>query len=45
MATGGFILHSGLEKWHGDAERAKAIHGMAAGAFPVLKHVAPERFL
>jgi len=26
-------LHAGLEKWHGDEERAKAIHGMAAGAY------------
>ena len=44
LATGAFILHSGLEKWHGDAEHAKASHGMAAGAFPLLKQLAPARF-
>jgi hypothetical protein len=26
IATGGYILHSGLEKWHGDETRAKALH-------------------
>ena len=45
IATGGYILHSGLEKWHGDADRARAIHGMAARAFPVLKDMPPEKFL
>jgi len=45
VATGAFILHAGLEKWDGDEERAKAVHGMAAGAFPVLADVEPPRFL
>jgi DoxX len=45
VVTGGFILHSGLEKWKGDENRAKAIHGMAANAFPVLKDVPPTQFL
>ena len=45
LATGAFILHSGLEKWRGDEERAKAIHGMAAGAFPALKDMPPPKFL
>jgi uncharacterized membrane protein YphA (DoxX/SURF4 family) len=45
IATGGYILHSGLEKWHGDEARAKALHGMAASAFPVLQRIPPERFL
>jgi len=45
ITTGGYILHSGLEKWHGDEARAKAIHGMAARAFPILKDIPPERFL
>ena len=35
IATGGYILHSGLEKWHGDETRAKALHGVASNAFPV----------
>jgi len=45
IATGGYILHSGLEKWGGDEARAKALHGVAANAFPVLQRIPPERFL
>jgi hypothetical protein len=45
FATGAFILHSGLEKWHAEPEHAAAVHGMAAGAFPLLKHLAPSRFV
>jgi uncharacterized membrane protein YphA (DoxX/SURF4 family) len=45
IATGGYILHSGLEKWHGDEARAKALHGVASKAFPVLERIPPERFL
>jgi uncharacterized membrane protein YphA (DoxX/SURF4 family) len=45
IATGGYILHSGLEKWHGDETRAKALHGMASRAFPVLNRIPPDRFL
>jgi uncharacterized membrane protein YphA (DoxX/SURF4 family) len=45
LATGAFILHSGIEKWHGDEEQAAGIHGMAAGAFPFLKAVPAPTFL
>lgn len=45
IAAGGYILHTGLEKWHGDPARAEALHRMAASAFPVLKNIPPERFL
>ncbi len=45
VTTGGYILHAGLEKWHGDQARAEAVHRMAAGAFPVLKDIPPARFL
>ena len=45
ITTGAYILHAGLEKWHGDEARAKAVHGMAANAFPFLKDIPPERFL
>jgi hypothetical protein len=45
LATGGFILHSGLKKWNGAPEVAAGIHGMASGAFPFLGKVPPERFL
>jgi DoxX len=45
VAAGAFILHSGLEKWNGDEDRAKALHAMAANAFPVLAKVPPATFL
>jgi hypothetical protein len=45
IAAGGYILHAGLEKWHGDETRAKALHGAASRAFPVLNRIPPERFL
>jgi uncharacterized membrane protein YphA (DoxX/SURF4 family) len=45
IATGAYILHAGLEKWHGDEQRAIAIHGMAAGAYPMFKGMPPTRFL
>jgi uncharacterized membrane protein YphA (DoxX/SURF4 family) len=45
IATGGYILHSGLEKWHSDETRAKGLHGVASNAFPVLQRIPPERFL
>jgi hypothetical protein len=45
LATGGYVLHAGMEKWHGSAEQAAAVHGMAAAAFPFLRAVPPTRFL
>jgi hypothetical protein len=45
ITTGGYILHTGLEKWQGDQGRAEAVHRMAASAFPVLKDIPPARFL
>lgn len=45
LATGGYILHTGLEKWNGTEERAKGVHAMAAGAFPFLAKVPPATFL
>jgi hypothetical protein len=45
LATGGFILRSGLKKWNGAPEVAAGVHGMASGAFPFLGKVSPERFL
>jgi uncharacterized membrane protein YphA (DoxX/SURF4 family) len=44
-ATGGYILHSGLEKWNGSEDRAKGVHAMASGAYPVLAKVPPPTFL
>jgi uncharacterized membrane protein YphA (DoxX/SURF4 family) len=44
-ATGAYILHTGLEKWKADQERAKGVHAMASGAYPFLATVEPEKFL
>ncbi len=45
LATGGYILHSGLAKWHGSTEQATGVHNMAVGAYPFLKSIPPTRFL
>lgn len=45
VATGAYILHSGLSKWNGTEEQAKGVHATAAGAYPVLADVPPARFL
>ena len=45
LATGAFILNSGLSKRGLPPEAAAGIHGMAAGALPQLKDVPPEKFL
>jgi hypothetical protein len=45
VATGAFILHSGLEKWNGSEEHAKGLHAMAAGAFPFLSKMPPATFI
>ncbi|SDH11841.1 DoxX family membrane protein [Nonomuraea jiangxiensis] len=46
LATGAYILHSGLEKWRDDDEQhAAGIHGTAANAFPFLKSMSPRRFM
>ena len=45
VATGAYLLHSGLEKWNGDEERAKGLHAMASGAYPFLAKVPPATFL
>ncbi len=43
--AGSFILNSGLSKLNGDDDQAKAVHGMASGAFPALDKVAPRPLL
>ncbi len=45
VVTGAFILHAGLDKWKGDEATATAVHGMAAGTYPVLESFPPTRFL
>jgi uncharacterized membrane protein YphA (DoxX/SURF4 family) len=45
VATGAYILHSGLSKWNGTEEQAKGVHALAAGAYPALAKVEPATFL
>jgi hypothetical protein len=45
IATGAFILNSGISKFSGDEATAQALHGMGSGAYPVLKKVEPKLFL
>jgi uncharacterized membrane protein YphA (DoxX/SURF4 family) len=45
IATGAFILNSGLQKLKGDDETAKGVHGMASGAYPALGTLEPKMFL
>lgn len=45
VTTGGFILNSGLGKvTNTDEDAAKAIHGLAAGAYPQLERINPRTF-
>lgn len=44
-AAGGYVLHTGLEKWNGSEEQAKGLHAFATGAFPFLTKVQPGTFL
>ena len=45
VATGAYVLHSGLSKWNGSEEQSKGVHAMASGAYPVLADVPPATFL
>ena len=44
LATGAFILNSGIGKWSADEETAARLHGMAAGTYPFLKNIKPADF-
>jgi len=44
LATGAFILNSGLGKLKADEETSRSVHGMACVAYPFLKQIEPERF-
>lgn len=45
LATGAFILNSGLSKWSADEETAAGLHGMAVGAYPFLNQLKPKDFM
>jgi hypothetical protein len=42
--TGAFILNSGVGKIGAEEDTAKALHGMASGAYPFLEKVPPKAF-
>lgn len=45
LATGTFVLHTGLQKWKGDEATAEMMHGLACGTYPVFKKLTPRQFL
>lgn len=44
LATGAFILNSGLTKLGADAETAQQLHGFASTAYPQFQKVEPGQF-
>ena len=44
VATGAFILNSGLSKQGLEGQAAEAVHAMAVGAVPALQKIPPQRF-
>ncbi len=44
LATGAFILNSGLSKLQADPETAAALHGMTATAYPIVHSMSPTTF-
>lgn len=44
LATGSFILNSGLTKLSADDQVAAGVHGMATGTYPALKKIDPKLF-
>jgi hypothetical protein len=45
LATGAYILNSGLSKRNVDPGTAAGLHGMAAGSYPFLGKMQPEQFI
>ncbi len=45
LATGAYILNSGLQKRSADEETAKGLHGFATTAYPEFQDTPPEKFL
>lgn len=44
VATGAFILNSGLSKRNADEGTAKGLHGLASGTYPFLGRLEPAQF-
>ena len=45
LATGAYILNSGLSKRNADKETAEHLHGFASGAYPQFKETPPDQFV
>jgi hypothetical protein len=45
IATGAFILNSGISKLRADEATAAQMHGFASGTYPVLKKLKPTDFV
>ncbi len=45
LATGAFILNSGIGKASADAETAANLHGFASGTYPQFKALEPTKFV
>lgn len=43
-ATGSFLLNSGLEKLTAEDEKAKSLHSLASGSYPVFNQLEPQQF-
>ena len=44
VATGAYILNSGMSKQGLEGQAAEGLHGMASDAIPPLKRIPPEQF-
>lgn len=44
VATGAYILNSGLSKQGLEGQAAEGLHAMAVGALPALNRIPPQRF-
>jgi hypothetical protein len=44
VATGAYILNSGMSKQGLEGQAAEGVHGMASNAIPPLKRIPPEQF-
>jgi hypothetical protein len=45
IATGAFILNSGINKFSADDETVAQLHGFAAGTYPFLNKLKPKDFV
>jgi hypothetical protein len=45
LATGAYILNSGLSKRNADKETAEQLHGFAVTAFPQFEETPPDQFV